>query len=252
MRALYAFCRVTDDIVDAQGTGKASGLASWREATIQAAPPSGDPVALAWADARAQFRIPRRYAEQLIDGVARDLRQQRYATFSELAAYAYGVASTVGLMTMYVIGFRGPQAIPCMIKLGIALQVTNILRDVGADLLADRVYLPAEELEAYGLAEADLRRGRVNDRWRAFMRFQIARNRRLYLEAWPGIALLAADGRFAVAAGADFYRRILHDIERHDYDVFSRRAHVSTWGKLRRLPGIWLNVPRSRNLYATL
>jgi phytoene synthase len=149
------------------------------------------------------------------------------------------VASTVGLMGMHIIGFSSMEAIPYAIKLGVALQMTNVLRDVGEDWRAGRVYLPSNELAEFGLAEADLAAGKVDERWRALMRFQIARNRRLYAEAWPGIALLDRDGRSAVAAAGEFYRAILADIEAHDYDVFSRRAHVSGWGKLRRLPSIW-------------
>jgi phytoene synthase len=119
------------------------------------------------------------------------------------------------------------------------LQLTNILRDVGEDWRAGRLYLPQQELAEYGLAEADIAAGRIDDRWRSFMRFQIGRTRQLYAEAMPGIALLDSDGRFAIAAAADLYRRILDDIEIHDYDVFTRRAHLSAWDKLRRLPGIW-------------
>ena len=144
-----------------------------------------------------------------IDGVARDLDQARYATFDDLTAYAYGVASTVGLMSMRIIGYRSAAAIPYAIKLGVALQLTNILRDVGEDWRAGRVYLPADELAAFGLSEEDVARGQVDDRWRDFMRFQIERNRRLYAEAWPGIELLNEDGRFAIAAAGDLYRRIL-------------------------------------------
>jgi phytoene synthase len=145
----------------------------------------------------------------------------------------------VGLMSMHIIGFAGNEAIPYAIKLGVALQLTNILRDVGEDWRAGRVYVPLDELVAFGLRQADLERGQVDDRWRALMRFQITRNRRLYAEAWPGIALLSGDGRFAVAAAGELYRAILDDIEAHDYDVFHRRAHVSMWDKARRLPGIW-------------
>ena len=140
---------------------------------------------------------------------------------------------------MHIIGFAGEQAIPYAIKLGVALQITNILRDVEEDWCAGRVYLPMDELTAYGLSEADLVRKQVDDCWRAFMHYQIERNRRLYNEARPGIALLHRDGRFAVAAASDLYRAILNDIEAHNYDVFNRRAHVSAWGKVRRLPGIW-------------
>jgi phytoene synthase len=239
IRALYAFCRVSDDIVDCPEGDAERSLAAWRARALSPEPSKRDLVATAWADTRLRYRIPRRYAEQFIQGVARDLDQKRYDTFEDLAAYAYGVASTVGLMSMHIIGFSGSEAIPYAIKLGVALQLTNILRDVGEDWRSGRVYLPAEELAEFGLTETDLAAGRVDDRWCAFMRFQIARNRRLYAEAWPGIALLDRDGRLAVAAAGELYRAILGDIEAHDYDVFTRRAHVSGWGKLRMLPGIW-------------
>jgi phytoene synthase len=239
VRALYAFCRISDDLVD-EATGNAhEALVAWRKRILSARPAHDDLVALAWADAQARYLIPSRYAEQLIEGVERDLHQTRYQTFSELTTYAYGVASTVGLMSMHIIGFSGPEAIPYAVKLGVALQMTNILRDVGEDWEAGRVYLPAEELAAFGLSEADLAAGQVDDRWRAFMHFQIARNRQLYAEAWPGIALLKPDGRFAIAAAARLYQAILADIEAHNYDVFNRRAHLSTWDKLKMLPQIW-------------
>ncbi len=237
VRALYAFCRITDDIVD--NGHPETRLATWRRQVLAPLSPQADPVVLAWADTRRRYHIPRRYVEQLIEGVAQDLRITRYNTFEELTAYAYGVASTVGLMSMHIIGFAGEEAIPYAIKLGVALQLTNILRDVDEDWQAGRVYLPQEELRAFGLSEADLAAGQVDDRWRAFMRFQIERNRRLYAEARPGIALLNREGRLAIAAAARLYEAILADIERHDYDVFSRRAYVSGWGKLKMLPGIW-------------
>lgn len=239
VRALYAFCRVTDDIVDDQPDTAVGELEIWRKRVFASQPSPNDLVAVAWADARARYHVPVRYAEQLVDGIARDLTQTRYETFADLATYSYGVASTVGLMSMHIIGYSGPEAIPYAIKLGLALQMTNILRDVAEDWARGRVYLPQEELAAFGLSEQDIANGRVTDNWRAFMRFQIERNRRLYEEAWPGIGMLGQDGRFAIAAAAGLYRAILEDIERHDYDVFSRRAHIGTWGKLRRLPRLW-------------
>ena len=239
LRALYAFCRVTDNIVDSPADDPEKLLATWRRKALSFEPPRDDLVALAWADTRRRYHIPPRYAEQLIEGVTRDLNQNRYRTFEELTTYAYGVASTVGLMSMHIIGCASAAAIPYAIKLGVALQVTNILRDVAEDWQMGRVYLPLDELAAYGLDETDIAAGRVDDRWRALMRFQIERNRRLYDEAWRGIAMLNPDGRFAVAAAGELYRAILDDIEAHDYAVFSRRAHVNTWGKLRKLPGIW-------------
>src|SRR6185437_14455354 len=167
---------------------------------------------------------------------ARDLRQQRYSTFAELADYCYGVASTVGLMVMHIVEFQSEDAMPYAVKLGIALQLTNILRDVEVDWQAGRLYLPLDELAQFGLTEADVARGVVDDRWRAFMRYQIARARSLYAEAEQGSALLDAEGRFAIAAAAGLYQAILGDIEAHDYDVFRRRAHIGSWSKLQRLP----------------
>lgn len=238
-RALYAFCRTSDDIVDRQGGDAAAQLEKWRVQATRVHPPADDLVAVAWADARLRYSIPLRYAEQLIEGVAQDLEQSRYATFADLTGYCYGVASTVGLMSMHIIGYAGPEAIPQAIKLGVALQMTNILRDVGDDWRLGRVYLPQDELAEYGLCEDDIAAGVVTARWRTFMRFQIARNRRLYDEAMPGIRMLNRDGRFAIAAAADLYRGILNAIEANDYDVFSRRAYVGKWGKVRMLPGIW-------------
>ncbi len=244
VRALYAFCRRSDDLIDRSHGGGLDSLGAWRQCALSTPPSYDEPIALAWADARLRYRIPMRYAEQLIAGVARDVTKNRYDTFEELAAYCYGVASTVGLMAMHIIGYAGKQAIPYAVKLGVALQLTNILRDIREDWQANRLYLPREELAAHDLGEEDVAAGQVDDRWRGFMRFQIERTRQLYAEALPGIALLNADGRFAIGAAAELYRGILEDIEAHDYDVFTRRAHIGTWSKLRRLPGIWWRSQR--------
>lgn len=239
VRALYAFCRVSDNLVDCASGNIEQSLAAWRRHALSAQPRADDLIAVAWSDTFLRYRIPTRYAEQLIDGVARDIYQTRYQTFDELTAYAYGVASTVGLMSMHIIGYTDARAVPYAIKLGVALQVTNILRDVGEDWNAGRVYLPQHDLARFGLSDADIARGVADERWRALMRFEMARNRQLYAEAMPGIQLLHHDGRFAVAAAAELYRAILDDIEAHDYDVFTRRAHISPFRKLSKLPGIW-------------
>jgi len=214
-------------------------LEAWRQKSLAGHPPPTDPVALAWGDTLRRYNIPVQYAHQLIDGVARDIETTRYQTFDQLAEYAYGVASTVGLMAMHIVGFTGPEAVPYAVKLGVALQLTNILRDVGEDWANGRLYLPHEDLVAFGLSEEDVAAGHLDRRWQAFLRYQIDRNRRLYREAIPGIALLHPDGRFAIAAAADLYAAILQDIEASNGNVFARRAHVTGWGKLRRLPAIW-------------
>lgn len=253
--ALYAFCRTSDDMVDRpypsdEVAGRvAIDLEAWRQQVIFeaiAAPIGNREVSLAWADARRAYRIPRGYVDQLIDGLALDLKRVRYQTFADLARYCYGVACTVGLMSMHITGYDGREAIPYAIRLGVALQLTNILRDVGEDWRSGRLYLPQEELEAFGLSESDIAAGRVDNRWRDFMRFQITRARRLYQEALPGVALLHRDGRFAIAAAGELYRGILDQIEQNDYDVFTRRASLGAFGKLRRLPGIWLRAKTAR------
>ncbi len=247
VRALYAFCRVTDDLVDRNdGVNALELLGKWQAKVSSHHPDASDMVALAWADTRARYKIPAGYAEQLIQGVARDLRQQRYATFADLAEYSYGVASTVGLMAMYIIGFESEGAVPYAVKLGVALQLTNILRDIGEDWRAGRLYLPQEELEQFGLREADIAAEVKDERWQAFMDFQIARNRRLYEEAQTGIAMLNADGRFAIGTAAGLYRAILDDIEARQGNVFHYRAHVSTASKLWRLPRIWWQSRRTQ------
>lgn len=237
--ALYAFCRTVDDTVDDASADTVAVLEMWRRITLHGYPMPENPVAVAWADALARFHVPKQYALELIDGVERDLVQTRYQTFADLETYCYAVASTVGLMSMHIIGFSSPEALPYAVKLGIALQMTNILRDVGEDWRQGRLYLPLEELAEYDLTETDIARGMVTDAWRQFMDFQIVRTRALYREAWPGIGMLHPDGQFAIAAAASFYRAILDQIERLDYNVFSNRAHVSQKDKLGQLPAIW-------------
>lgn len=239
VRALYAFCRRSDDLVDHPGNDPQGDLARWRAQAVTGTVASDDPQVLAWRDTMARYRIPAGFASQLLDGVSQDLTRNRYQTFDELAVYCYGVASTVGLMSMQIIGTSRDDALPYAVKLGVALQMTNILRDVAEDWRRGRLYLPLEELAAHHLDEQDVDQGMADQRWREFMRFQVARTRQLYQEAQPGIALLSQDGRLSIAAASEFYQGILDDIEAHEYDVFSRRAHLTGWQKLKRVPALW-------------
>ncbi|MDQ3004960.1 MAG: phytoene/squalene synthase family protein [Chloroflexota bacterium] len=239
VRALYAFCRTVDDIVDESVDAECeTQLDYWRAMVENASFLDNDLVAAAWADTLARYHIPRHYALQLIDGVARDLLQTRYQTFEELATYCYGVASTVGLMSMYIVGFKTNEAIPYAIKLGVALQMTNILRDVGEDYQNGRLYLPRQEMAFYGIREEDIAEGRLTDNWRQFMKFQIDRTRQLYQASSAGVKMLEREGQLAIGAASVFYSGILDEIEKNDYDVFTRRASLSTWGKVSRLFGL--------------
>lgn len=241
VRALYAFCRTVDDIVDEGTTNDRDVELDYWRAIVRGAqqPRANDLIGQAWTHTRLHYHIPTQYALQLIDGVSCDLGNVRYQTFDELATYCYGVASTVGLMSMYVVGFKTAEAVPYAIKLGVALQMTNILRDVGEDFRNGRIYLPQQELYAYSLTNEDLASGVVDARWREFMNFQIYRTRQLYVDASRGLRYLERDGQMSIGAASGFYQGILEAIEANGYDVFHKRASLSAWNKLRRLPSLW-------------
>lgn len=239
MRALYAFCRVSDDLVDCDPDATDDLLQAWYQKAHTRTPGNEDVVALAWMDTSQRYAIPRKYAEQLVQGISRDLQPERFQAFSDLTVYCYGVACTVGLMAMQIVGYASREAVLYAIRLGVALQMTNILRDVGDDYHNGRLYLPLDELAAYHLQPDELPQQVQSSSWKDFMRFQIERTRELYAAAMPGIAMLHPEGRFAIQAAADLYKGILDDIEEHDYDTFTRRASLSQWEKLKLLPGIW-------------
>jgi phytoene synthase len=249
VRSLYGFCRATDDLVDRRNATVAE-IEDWRTQVALPVERQTDPVLISWAATREEFGVDRRYERELIDGVRMDAAPRRFATWKELECYCYLVASTVGLLSMPIIGLaRGAGwdlAAAFAVKLGVALQLTNILRDVGEDAAGGRIYLPAEDLKAFGLSEEDIRRGVCDARFAALMQFEIRRARTLYRAALPGIALLDRSARVAVGAAAMLYRDILGEIESLRYDVFSHRAHLPTWKKIARLPGILFTVAALR------
>ena len=183
------------------------------------------PLMVAFADAVAQFHIPIEPALQLVAGARQDVVVRRYETYEELRRYCYLVASTVGLLVCPLLGYESG-ALKYGIELGRAMQMTNILRDVGEDGRLGRIYVPAEDLRRFGYSEARLMAGAVDHDFIALMRFQIARVRGMYEEAAPGIEFLAPSSRYTVRLALALYRRILAEIERNGYDVFTRRAHV--------------------------
>jgi phytoene synthase len=248
IRALYGFCRATDNLVDDPQAIQLTDLATWRNYVYN--PPSDweHAVLVAWKDARERYRVPTRYGDELIEGCEMDLIRSRYDTFEQLERYCYCVASTVGLMSMHIFGTATgvdyADAEPYAIKLGIALQLTNILRDVGEDAQRVRIYLPREDMDRFHVSEADVLNGCLDDNMRALLRFEIERTHRLYEEAWPGIGFLARKARFSVAVACDVYRGILGKINQNEYNVFTRRAYLTKGEKLRRLPRIWLQTSR--------
>ncbi len=228
--AVYWFCRHTDDIVDecsSTDDGRAE-LERWAHQVESAfrGGPADHPVLIVFLDAVQRYSIPQDYARELIEGMRMDLESRRYGSFADLRIFCYRVASVVGLMMSHVIGFDG-DALRYAADLGIAMQLTNILRDIGEDLGRGRIYLPLDEMLRFGYSEEDLRARVRNAAFGDLMKFQVNRARNFYDAAMPGIALLSSDGRFAVKVAADVYRGILDRIESSGYDVFDRRACVS-------------------------
>lgn len=251
--AVWDFCRAVDDAVDeAKSPAEAvSETARWRR-ELAAAFDGGAPVTpqgQALSPLITRFNLPRPAFEALIEGVEMDLTPRRYETFAELYEYCIRVASAVGLMCVEIFGYRDPQARQYATELGVALQLTNILRDVPGDLAQGRIYIPLEDMRRHGVTEADLQRevaeagnGVLSAAVKALLRQQAARAREYYARA--GAALPPTDARRLVAAeimGA-IYRGILDRIEDRDYDVFTtivriprpRRAVIAaaTWGRV--------------------
>jgi len=245
IRSLYAFCRSSDDLVDCADTTQ-QDLDAWRVEVGLPARHQSNPFLLSWALVRETYAIERRYERELLDGIEMDLNFRPYATWDELRTYCYRVASTVGLLSMPVIGYAPggsfEKAAPFAIQLGIALQLTNILRDVGEDAGRGRVYLPEDDMARFGLRAEDILAQVRDERFIALLQFEIARARQLYAEALPGITLLHPAARPAVGAAALLYRAILNRIEEIDYAVYTRRASTTGWQKIAMLPGILYKV----------
>jgi phytoene synthase len=244
MEAFYAFCRSSDDAVDMSADG-AGTLARWVALVQHPTPPADQPVLLAWNDVCIRYNLPFDLVCELLAGVAMDLSVQRYETFAELWVYCYRVASVVGLISMRVIGYQ-PGAEAYAIRLGIALQLTNILRDVGEDAARGRIYLPLEDLRRFGITEQEILDGVNDERFHALMRFEIERAEALYRASWPGILLLNRDGQLSVAAAALLYRGILGKIVENEFDVVNKRACLSASEKLIMLPAIHRKLQRLR------
>lgn len=231
---MYWFCRTTDDLVDecANVDEGRRNLEAWAIATRCALDErrSSNRILEVFADAVERHGIPHEYPFELIEGMRMDLNCTRYETFDDLRVFCYRVASVVGLMMSHVIGFEGsadPETgLHHAIDLGIGMQLTNILRDLGEDWHRGRVYLPAQEMAQFGYTAEMLGKGERNRSFEALMEFQIARARRYYTAAQPGIPMLNRDGRFAVQVASDVYQQILRRIEGAGHDVFSKRAVV--------------------------
>jgi phytoene synthase len=249
--ALYAFCRRMDDTVDGSTSPpdairSAVARLESRVDEVYAGRVPEVPGGKALASVVGRYAIPEYAFRELARGVLQDLEVSRYATVAELCGYAHRVAGVVGVMMAHVFGATSPAALEAAEALGQAMQLTNILRDVAEDWRASRLYLPLECLTRFGLGEADVALGCVDDRWRELLRHEIGRARAYYARAALGLPLLPDDGsRLTVAAMARLYGGILREIERCDYDVFAARRSVPTPRKLKLLFAAWRDSVRS-------
>lgn len=240
--AVYAACREGDDIADGGGPDVEARLGDWwaRVQGAFAGRPGAAPTdqALAWA--AREYPIPLSAFAELHEGLRMDLRGHEYASMDDLTLYCRRVAGVVGFMIAPISGFAGGEAtLQQALRLGQAMQLTNILRDVGEDLRLGRVYLPAEALAGHGLGRADLERGEVTPEYRALMTALSTQARDWYAEGRAGIPMLRGRARLAVATAARAYEGILDDLEAADYDNFNRRAYVSGRRKLLMVPQAW-------------
>lgn len=255
--AIYVWCRRTDELVDGPNASHITptALDRWEsrlEDLFRGRP--FDMLDAALSDTVTKFPVDIQPFKDMIEGMRLDLKKSRYKNFDELYLYCYYVAGTVGLMSVPVMGIAPESQVTtesvynAALALGIANQLTNILRDVGEDARRGRVYLPQDELAQAGLSDEDIFAGKVTEKWRNFMKNQIKRARMFFDEAEKGVTELSSASRWPVWASLLLYRQILDEIEANDYNNFTRRAYVSKPKKIVALPVAYAKslVPPSR------
>jgi len=255
--AIYGLCRYLDDLVDEAEDliehNEISHLEIYERLDLfknnliesYKGVNQNDPILIAFSDTLKRYEISLELPLLLLEGVKMDLQKTRYNTFDELYDYSYKVASVVGLMTSEVFGYKDKKALDYAVDLGIAMQLTNILRDVGEDLQRDRIYLPADELDEYGIRRQSLFNREKTPEFCEFMSFQINRARRYYEEADKGISMLDRDSRLPVLLARENYSRILDKIEENDYNVFDQRAYLNSTEKFSIIPKVMYSLKKN-------
>ncbi|MFQ5797925.1 MAG: presqualene diphosphate synthase HpnD [Bacteroidota bacterium] len=244
IKTVYAFCRFTDDLVDQEPEDhrRLEGLRRWREELGRALTGTSDHAILNQLAATAmRFRIPVKHFYDLITGVEQDLTKSRYANFRELERYCYHVASTVGLICTEIFGYTNQRAKEYAVNLGIALQLTNIIRDVAADARRDRVYLPREDLDRFGVSEDDILLSRPTPQVMQLIQFQCERAREYFRKADE---IFPQEDRalfFPAKIMESIYRQVLNRIEESGYDVFGRKFSIARPHQLWIAVRIWFN-----------
>lgn len=232
--SIYAICRVSDEAVDEPNSWNANKINRIKVdiEKVYTGHPLDDNLLLAFRETINKYNLPKEYFDQLLEGMYCDINKDRYADFTELKLYCYKVAGVVGLMMLRILGYN-LAAEKYAINLGIAMQLTNIIRDIKEDFDRKRVYLPQDELTRFGVTENDIASGKVNQKMKSLLLFQIKRARDFYAAANAGIKLIPdRRSRLVILCMKEIYAGILAAIERNGYDVFTKRAHVNISEKI--------------------
>lgn len=235
MCAIYAFMRYCDDLSDGEGVSdRGIAIAQWRHSLDKAFAGNLPEHALwpAFLHTVAHYKIPHYYFFEMIEGVSSDLEPRRIRTFEQLYDYCYHVASVVGLTIIHIFGFESPEALVLAEKCGIAFQITNILRDVREDAENDRVYLPEEDLDRFGVVREDLLADTASPQLKKLLEFEAARARGYYRDSAPLVGMVEKESRASLRALIGIYARLLDRIVGSDYEVLRRRVRVPTWEKV--------------------
>jgi len=248
--AVYAFCRITDDLVDEQKEKTAeeieTDLNSWKQDFHQAleTKTSSHPVLLAFVDVLNRRPISASLADELIAGVSMDIEKtdqpQRFETFKDVETYCYYVAGVPGLMMAQLFGITNKDVLNQAVLLGKAMQITNILRDIADDQTRNRLYLATEDLHQFGVSEADLAAQKITPELKQLMKHYIAIARTWYKQAQPGIGFLPSQIQVSIYSASRIYEKILTQIEKKQYDIFSGRVFTSKLSKIRSFVRIYL------------
>ena len=240
VHALYGFARYADEIVDDLNSTlsdeeKARALKNWGDQVLAdiKVGKSHDHIGAALVDTVNRFEIPLSYFEAFLKSMTMDLTITEYHAYEDLLEYVYGSAAVIGLQMVPILGALNPDAYAAAEKLGIAFQLANFIRDVGEDLERGRVYLPITELQASGVTRQMLEDRVLTPQIKATLQFQIARVRQLQKEATPGIAMLSPESRACIEAASELYCGIVDEVEKINYEVFTKRAKTSTWRRVK-------------------
>ena len=251
VHALYGFARYADEIVDDLSSTltpeeKRNWLTSWSAGILKDIEKgkSSDAIGLALIDTINRWQIPHHYFEAFLHSMAMDLTITEYPTYEALSEYVYGSAAVIGLEMVHVLGVTKPELLEETLigakKLGIAFQLANFIRDIGEDLQRGRIYLPLDELQAFGIDKERLRSRRVDSDLKAAIAFQIHRVRELQREAEATIVNLTPQSHACIKAASELYCGIVDEVEKIDFEVFTKRAKTSTYRRLKvALPAWW-------------